>query len=57
MSGAQRLASQPLLSGVTSLLRYANKPLKRFEDARALSPRATAFEVFGTYHLVIFDPG
>ncbi|HEY1534515.1 MAG TPA: cytochrome P450 [Polyangiaceae bacterium] len=56
MSGAQRLASQPLLSGVTSLLRYANKPLKRFEDARAFSPRATAFEVFGTYHLVIFDP-
>ena len=56
MSKSPRLASQPVLSGVGSLLRYAHKPLKRFEDARAFSPRATAFQIFDTYHLLIFDP-
>jgi cytochrome P450 len=54
--GLVELRSQPSLSGVGSLFRYAKKPLKRFEDARSFSPRATAFEVFGTYHLMLFDP-
>ncbi len=56
MSAPQILASQPKLSGVGSLLRYANRPLQRFEDARSYSPRATAFQIFGTYHLTVFDP-
>jgi cytochrome P450 len=55
-SGSVELKSEPSLSGLAPLLRYANRPLKRFEDARSFSARATAFEVLGTYHLMIFDP-
>ncbi len=55
-TAAVELASEPSLSGVGSLLRYSKRPLKRFEDARSFSARATAFELFGRYHLVIFDP-
>ncbi|HEY3664422.1 MAG TPA: cytochrome P450, partial [Polyangiaceae bacterium] len=44
------------MSGFGSVLRYANRPLKRFEDARAASAYATAFDVFGIQHLVLFDP-
>jgi cytochrome P450 len=55
-SGLLELKSEPLLSGLESLVRYRNQPLKRFEDARHLSSRATAFEILGTYHLVVFDP-
>lgn len=53
---ASKLASEPSLSGVGSLLRYRSRPLERFSDARACSERATAFELFGIYHLVLFDP-
>ena len=56
MSSPQILATQPKLSGVGSLLRYAHRPLQRFEDARSYSARATAFEIFGQYHLTVFDP-
>ncbi len=56
MSTPQILASRPNLSGLGSLLRYANRPLQRFEDARSYSPRATAFQIFGQYHLTVFDP-
>ncbi len=55
-SGSIELKCEPSLSGVSSVFRYAKLPLKRFEDARSFSSRATAFEVFGTYHLMIFDP-
>jgi cytochrome P450 len=55
-SGSVQLKSVASLSGIGSLIRYANQPLKRLEDARSFSPRATAFEIFGTYHLVLFDP-
>src|SRR5450432_2271442 len=55
-SGSVELKCEPSLSGIGSAFRYANQPLKRFEDARSLSARATAFEVLGTYHLMIFDP-
>jgi cytochrome P450 len=54
--GPVELRCEPSLSGFGSLFRYANRPLKRFEDARSFSARATAFEVFGTYHLMLFDP-
>jgi cytochrome P450 len=54
--GSIELAPEPRLSGFGSLLRYRKRPLQRFEDARAHSPRATAFEIFGTYHLALFDP-
>jgi cytochrome P450 len=50
------LKSQPSLSGVGSLVRYAEQPLKRFEDARSFSARATAYDLLGTYTQVIFDP-
>ena len=50
------LAGAPLLSGLGSLVRYANRPLMRMEDARSISSRATAFDLLGTYHLVLFDP-
>jgi cytochrome P450 len=57
MTDLQRiLPTVPQLSGLSSLVRYANQPLKRFEDARSLSERATAFEVFGRYHLTLFAP-
>jgi cytochrome P450 len=56
MEGSLELKCEPSLSGVGSLFRYAGQPLKRFEDARSFSARATAFEVFGVYHLMIFDP-
>ncbi|MEO7034909.1 MAG: cytochrome P450 [Polyangiaceae bacterium] len=56
MSTPQLLASQPKLSGVGSLLRYAHRPLQRFEDARSYSARATAFQIFDQYHLTLFDP-
>ena len=55
-STPMELASEPSLSGPRSLVRYAKQPLKRFEDARSLSARATAFELLGTYHLILFDP-
>jgi cytochrome P450 len=55
-SGATEVRTEPTLSGLRSILRYAKQPLKRFEDARAFSNRATAFELFGVYHLMIFDP-
>ena len=51
-----QLAPDPGLSGLSSLFRYANKPLKRFEQARAQSARATAFELLGRYYLVLFEP-
>lgn len=44
------------LSGPRSMLKYANQPLKRFEDARALSPRAVAFKVLGLEYIVFFEP-
>lgn len=53
---AFELPAAPALSGLQSLVRYRNQPLRRFEDARALSPRASAFEFLGTYHLILFDP-
>lgn len=54
--GLLELKCEPSLSGIGSLFRYAGQPLKRFEDARSFSAHATAFEVFGVYHLMIFDP-
>jgi len=54
--GPVTLKSEPLLSGVGSLFRYSKRPLQRFEDARSFSPRATAFQIFDTYHLTLFDP-
>ncbi len=54
--GSVELASEASLSGIGSMVRYSKRPLKRFEDARSFSARATAFELLGTYHLVIFDP-
>jgi cytochrome P450 len=56
MSEARLLPSQPRLSGVGSLVRYAGRPLQRFEHARDVSSRAAAFDVLGTYYLAIFDP-
>jgi len=56
VSGLVALKSEPQLSGVGSLFRYSKRPLQRFEDARSMSPRATAFQIFGTYHLTLFDP-
>ena len=56
MNGLVALKSEPRLSGVGSLIRYSKRPLQRFEDARSLSPRATAFQIFAQYHLVLFDP-
>ncbi len=56
MQGLVALESAPRLSGVGSLVRYSKRPLQRFEDARSLSPRATAFQIFAQYHLVLFDP-
>jgi len=53
---AIELKSEPSLSGLEGLVAYAKKPLQRFEDARALSGRATAFEFLGTYHIALFDP-
>ncbi|MET0790498.1 MAG: cytochrome P450, partial [Polyangiaceae bacterium] len=50
------LKSEPSLSGLGSLVRYSNRPLKRFEDARSFSARASAYELLGTYTQVIFDP-
>lgn len=50
------LKSQPSLSGVGSLLRYARQPLKRFEDARSFSARACAYDLLGNYTQVVFDP-
>jgi cytochrome P450 len=50
------LKSQPSLSGLGSLVRYAKQPLKRFEDARSFSARASAYDLLGTYTQVIFDP-
>jgi cytochrome P450 len=41
---------------VVSLARYSGRPLQRFDDARSVSDRATAFDVLGTYYLAIFDP-
>ncbi len=55
MAGIE-LKSQPSLSGLGSLLRYSKRPLKRFEDARSFSARATAYELLGTYTQVIFEP-
>jgi cytochrome P450 len=55
MAGIE-LKSQPSLSGFGSLLRYSKRPLKRFEDARSFSARATAYELLGTRTQVIFDP-
>jgi cytochrome P450 len=55
-NGAIEVRAEPSLSGLGSILRYAKQPLRRFEDARAFSKRATAFELFGVYHLMIFDP-
>lgn len=56
MNGLIALKSEPRLSGMGSLFRYAKRPLQRFEDARSCSPRATAFQIFAQYHLVLFDP-
>ncbi len=56
MQGLVALESAPRLSGLGSLVRYSKRPLQRFEDARSLSPRATAFQIFAQYHLVLFDP-
>ena len=56
VGGPITLPGTPKLSGLGSLVRYANRPLLRFEDARRVSERATAFDLLGTYHLVIFEP-
>ncbi len=56
MNALVALKSEPQLSGIGSLLRYSKRPLQRFEDARSFSARATAFQIFGTYHLTLFDP-
>ena len=53
---ATRLPPEPSHSGLGSIVRYRNRPLRRFEDARACSERASAFELFGIYHLILFDP-
>lgn len=52
----ERLKIVPELSGPRSLLRYARRPLRRFEDARAISGRAVAFEIFGIPYIAFFDP-
>lgn len=54
--GGVELRSQPSLSGLGSLIRYANRPLQRFEDARSFSARATAYDLLGIHSQVIFDP-
>lgn len=51
-----KLAPEARHSGLSSILRYRNRPLQRFADARACSDRASAFELFGIYHLILFDP-
>lgn len=51
-----RLPIAPALSGFGSVLKYARDPLRRFEDARALSERATAFRIFGVSYLLLFEP-
>ena len=50
------LTPEPTLSGIGSLIRYAHRPLSRMEDARSFSARASAFELFGRKHVVLFDP-
>jgi cytochrome P450 len=44
------------LSGFGSTLKYARRPLARFEAARRVSDRAVAFRVFGRSYIVLFDP-
>jgi hypothetical protein len=44
------------LSGFGSLLKYARRPLLRFEAARHVSDRAVAFRVLGRPYLALFDP-
>jgi cytochrome P450 len=55
-SGAERLPDEPGLSGFRSIFKYALAPLRRFEDARALSDRAVAFRLLGVPYILIFDP-
>jgi cytochrome P450 len=64
-SGAQpRRAAEPVvqlapvaaLSGFSSMLKYARRPLLRFEAARELSDRALAFRVLGRPYVALFDP-
>ncbi len=54
--GGERLPDVPALSGFWSMLRYALAPLRRFEDARAISDRAVAFRVLGVPYVLLFDP-
>jgi cytochrome P450 len=60
---APNVAGEPLrlrpvaeLSGFGSMLKYARRPLLRFEAARRVSDRAVAFRVLGRPYIVLFDP-
>jgi cytochrome P450 len=50
-----RLKPVAALSGVHSMLKYARRPLLRFEAARRISDRAVAFEVLGRPYIALFD--
>ncbi len=51
-----RLSPVAELSGFGSMLKYARRPLLRFEAARHVSDRAVAFRVLGRRYIVLFDP-
>jgi cytochrome P450 len=53
---ALHLQPIPALSGFRSMLKYARRPLLRFEDARQLSDRAVAFRVLHRPYIAVFDP-
>jgi cytochrome P450 len=56
--GGEPLRLRPVaeLSGFGSMLKYARRPLLRFEAARHVSDRAVAFRVLGRPYIVLFDP-
>jgi cytochrome P450 len=51
-----RLEPIRALSGFRSMLKYARRPLLRFEEARRWSDRAVAFRVLGLRYIAVFDP-
>jgi cytochrome P450 len=50
-----RLEPVAELSGFGSMLKYARRPLLRFEAARHVSDRAVAFQVLGRPYIVLYD--